>query len=149
MRVLALVGAALVVLTVLGAGILVLVDGFRSAEEEPPGPPPAQGAAGEDTPAPVADIAPTGVELTDDTYSVSLSWTDNTGGATPHFVVGGPTGAGSTTMADVDAGVAEVEVSGLNPEVEYCFRVVAVQSTDEVAPSEQVCTDRGAADEGA
>ncbi|CAL9426705.1 protein kinase domain-containing protein [Nocardiopsis dassonvillei] len=149
LRVLALVGAALVVLTVLGAGILVLVDGFRSAEEEPPGPPPAQGAAGEDTPAPVADIAPTGVELTDDTYSVSLSWTDNTGGATPHFVVGGPTGAGSTTMADVDAGVAEVEVSGLNPEVEYCFRVVAVQSTDEVAPSEQVCTDRGAADEGA
>ncbi|RKS06208.1 serine/threonine protein kinase [Nocardiopsis sp. Huas11] len=91
----------------------------------------------------VTDLAPTEVELSDESFSVSLTWTDNSGGETPHVVVGGPVGAASTTMADVESGTATVEISGLNAEVDYCFRVVAVRSADVLAPSSEVCTDRG------
>jgi hypothetical protein len=88
------------------------------------------------------EIAPTGVELRDGTISVTLTWTDNTGGDVPHYIVGGPVDAEEASMADVPAGETEVEITGLNPEVEYCFRVVAVESLDAAAPSERVCTDR-------
>jgi serine/threonine protein kinase len=90
-----------------------------------------------------ADLAPTGVELSDESFSVSLTWTDNSGGETPHVVVGGPVGAAPTTMADSESGTETVTISGLNADVDYCFRVVAVQSADVLAPSGEVCTDRG------
>jgi serine/threonine protein kinase len=94
------------------------------------------------------DLAPTGVELSDESFSVSLTWTDNSGGETPHVVVGGPVGAAPTTMADSESGTATVTISGLNADVDYCFRVVAVQSADVLAPSGEVCTDRGGTDGG-
>jgi hypothetical protein len=146
----------LVLVTVVAVGAL-LVTGRDSGAPVAEAPAPAEGggaapevpgAAGGNGPAEEADpsaIAPTGVEVADDLVGVSLSWTDNTGGSTPHFVVGGPVGARTTSMANVPAGASTVDVSGLNPEVEYCFRVVAVRSTDVMAPSEEVCTDRGAA----
>ncbi|GAA4942396.1 hypothetical protein GCM10023224_25960 [Streptomonospora halophila] len=91
-----------------------------------------------------ADIAPTSVEIRDGTISVALSWADSTGGAATHHVVGGPVGAGEDSgMASVPAGETSVEITGLNPDVEYCFRVVAVQSIDLAAASKEVCTDRG------
>ncbi|MFD3685650.1 protein kinase [Nocardiopsis sp. NPDC058631] len=148
----------LVLVTVVAVGALLITgrgSGAPSAEASDPaesgeGAPEVPGGtagAGGDAPSAGAatDIAPTGVEVSDDLVGVSLSWTDNTGGATPHFVVGGPVGARTTSMANVSAGASTVDVSGLNPEVEYCFRVVAVQSTDVMAPSEEVCTARGAA----
>ncbi|GAA0997720.1 hypothetical protein GCM10009551_065550 [Nocardiopsis tropica] len=147
----------LVLVTVVAVGALLVTgrdSGAPSAEAPAPAggggaaPEVPGGAAGGDGPAEEADpsaIAPTGVEVADDLVGVSLSWTDNTGGSAPHFVVGGPVGARTTSMANVPAGASTVDVSGLNPEVEYCFRVVAVRSTDVMAPSEEVCTDRGAA----
>ncbi|QBI56325.1 protein kinase domain-containing protein [Streptomonospora litoralis] len=90
-----------------------------------------------------ADFAPTDVELRDGNISVMLTWADNTRGAATHFIVGGPVGADEdTTMAGLAAGETDVEITGLNPEVEYCFRVVAVRSTELAATSEEVCTDR-------
>jgi len=148
----------LVLVTVVAVGALLLTgrdpdgadgqaapgtaEGEQGAAEVPGGA-DTGGAAVPEGAAP--DIAPTGVEVSDDLVGVSLSWTDNSGGATPHFVVGGPVGARTTSMANVAAGASSVDVSGLNPEMEYCFRIVAVQSTDVMAPSEEVCTARGAA----
>ncbi|MDT0300744.1 protein kinase domain-containing protein [Streptomonospora wellingtoniae] len=124
------------------------------------GPPPADGAAAGDAAEDAAQdatdgagqsggatgpaaVAPTGVEIRDGTISVTLSWTDSTGGAATHHVVGGPVGAGEDAgMASVSAGETSVEITGLNPDVEYCFRVVAVQSIDLSAASQEVCTDR-------
>ncbi|MDA8370213.1 MAG: protein kinase [Nocardiopsaceae bacterium] len=106
-----------------------VADAVEDAEEESP-------------PASAEDIAPTGVKMRDGTISVALSWTDNTGGAMPHYIVGGPVGSEVATMADIASGGTKAEVNGLNPDLEYCFRVVAVQSTDVMAPSAEVCTDR-------
>jgi len=150
-----LIGLVLVTVVAVGA-LLITGRGSEAPSAQTPGPvaggegapevPGGTAGAGGDGPpeesAPA--IAPTGVEVSDDLVGVSLSWTDNTGGAAPHFVVGGPVGARTSSMANVPAGSSTVDVSGLNPEVEYCFRIVAVQSTDVMAPSEEVCTDRGA-----
>ncbi|MDA0563660.1 fibronectin type III domain-containing protein [Streptomonospora sp. S1-112] len=88
------------------------------------------------------DITPTGVALRDGNITVALSWEQGTGEEAVHYVVGGPTGGEESTMASVPAGESRVEITGLNPDVEYCFRVVAVQSTEVSAASERVCTER-------
>ncbi|MBV2365743.1 protein kinase domain-containing protein [Streptomonospora nanhaiensis] len=88
------------------------------------------------------DIAPTGVALRDGNITVALSWEQGSGEEAVHYVVGGPTGGEESTMASVPAGENRVEITGLNPDVEYCFRVVAVQSTEVSAASERVCTER-------
>ncbi|OLT27833.1 hypothetical protein BJF83_17230 [Nocardiopsis sp. CNR-923] len=144
--VLTLAGLAVLVVLTLGAGGYVLSSSLSSSgapEAEPSDA--AEGEStepavedGEDTrPETGTDIAPTDVAVVDESFSVSLSWTDNTGGDTPHYVVGGPVGGASSSMADVESGEAEVEISGLNPTVEYCFRVVAVESADVLAPSQE------------
>ncbi|MDE3723176.1 protein kinase [Nocardiopsis sp. N85] len=156
----ALVGPILIgllVVVVVGAGLAVLVRGL-GGPDSPAASPEASGTG--DTPGrtesgaaeppavadPVAELAPTDIGLTDDLVAVSLTWTDNTGGESSHVVVGGPADARGTSMARTEAGESSVDVSGLNPEVEYCFQVVAVHSTDVLAPSEEICTDRGASD---
>ncbi|MFI6575577.1 protein kinase [Nocardiopsis sp. NPDC050513] len=149
--VLTLAGLVVLVVVTLGAGGYVLVSSFASsgAPENAPSDVAEGGEStepaveeGEARPETGADIAPTDVAVVDESFSVSLTWTDNTGGDTPHYVVGGPVGGASSSMADVESGAAEVEISGLNPTVEYCFRVVAVESAEVLAPSAEVCTDR-------
>ncbi|WP_461002338.1 protein kinase domain-containing protein [Streptomonospora sediminis] len=110
----------------------------------------AEDPGAEATQAPdAAEMAPTSVRIVrDGTISVELSWTDNSGGTATHHVVGGPVGAEEvTSMASVPLGETGIEITGLNSEAEYCFRVVAVQSTDVSAASKQVCTDRGSQDQ--
>ncbi|WP_436885776.1 protein kinase domain-containing protein [Nocardiopsis dassonvillei] len=168
----ALVGPALLgllVVVVVVAGVAVLLRGF-GGPDSPSAPPQADGTtdtsdrtgtgpgsgSGTGTEAaeppaaadPAAELAPTDIGLTDDLVAVSLAWTDNTGGESRHVVVGGPADARGTSMARTEAGESSVEISGLNPEVEYCFQVVAVHSTEVLAPSEEVCTDRAAGDGG-
>ncbi|MFY7065183.1 protein kinase domain-containing protein [Nocardiopsis changdeensis] len=149
----ALVGPVLVGLlavVVVAAGITVLVRGMggddspsaspEAGAESSGGPEPGASAPPADDPA--VALAPADVALTDDLVAVSLTWTDNTGGESAHVIVGGPADTRGTSMARTEAGESSVEISGLNPEVEYCFQVVAVHSTEVLAPSEEVCTDR-------
>jgi serine/threonine protein kinase len=89
-----------------------------------------------------ADQTPSDVRLTDRGASVVISWTDHTGNAAPHYIVGGPHGASPRALTQVEKGVAEVTIDALNPQTDYCFTVIAVISVDEVAPSGQVCTNR-------
>jgi hypothetical protein len=42
------------------------------------------------------------------------------------------------------AGQTAYTVNGLNPALDYCFTVVAVYNTNEVATSALACTQRGA-----
>ncbi|WP_017594512.1 protein kinase domain-containing protein [Nocardiopsis potens] len=88
--------------------------------------------------------APAEVEIRDGTISAALSWTPAPGADAPHYIVGGPDGRDPQTMAHAPPGASTAEVTGLNPEVDYCFRVVAVYTAEELGRSEEVCTDRGA-----
>ncbi len=86
---------------------------------------------------------PTDVRIVADTQdTVTLAWTDNSQGRASYHVVGGPVGAAPGTLAEGEPMTTRVEITGLNPSFDYCFTVVAVVSVDEVAPSENVCTDR-------
>ena len=86
---------------------------------------------------------PTDVRIVADTQdTVTLAWTDNSQGRASYHVVGGPVGAAPGTVAEGEPMTTRVEITGLNPSFDYCFTVVAVVSVDEVAPSENVCTDR-------
>ncbi|TDQ54991.1 hypothetical protein [Actinorugispora endophytica] len=86
---------------------------------------------------------PTEVRIVaDDQETLTLAWTDNSQGRASYHVVGGPVGTAPGTLAQGEPMTTRMEISGLNPAFDYCFTVVAVVSVDEVAPSENVCTDR-------
>ncbi|WP_225854045.1 fibronectin type III domain-containing protein [Micromonospora sp. AMSO31t] len=105
-----------------------------------PAPPPA--------PAPtaakpkVSGPPPGDLRLQDDTTTITVTWTDPTGGGVPFVVAGGRAGQKLGVMATVDAGQTRYTVNGLSPKLDYCFTVLAVYSTDTYATSGQVCTDR-------
>ncbi|MDG4765694.1 tetratricopeptide repeat protein [Solwaraspora sp. WMMD406] len=116
-------------------GVVVLFDGERSTPRRDPAPnPPA--AAGD---------PPTEVALTDDGVAVTLTWTDPTAGSVPFIVASGRAGAQLGALATINPGQTLFTINGLSPDLDYCFAVLAVYSTDEYAPSAQVCTDRNAA----
>lgn len=85
---------------------------------------------------------PGDLELRDDSATITLSWTDPSGGTVPFMVAGGRTGKALGVMATVDPGQTSYTVNGLSARVDYCFTVLAVWSTDTFATSGQVCTDR-------
>ncbi|WP_116246334.1 protein kinase [Nocardiopsis sp. FIRDI 009] len=86
--------------------------------------------------------APTEVRLEDTLNAVRLSWTDNSGGTAPFFVVGGPQHLDPTTLARTGAGVTSAQITTTDTYGEYCFTVVAVDGAS--APAEEVCTTRAA-----
>ncbi|WP_161630120.1 protein kinase family protein, partial [Nocardiopsis lucentensis] len=86
--------------------------------------------------------APTDVRLADTLNAVQLSWTDNSGGTAPFFVVGGPRNVEPTTLARTGAGVTSAQITTTDTYGEYCFTVVAVDGSS--APAEEVCTTRAA-----
>ncbi|NUT32596.1 MAG: hypothetical protein HOV79_05920 [Hamadaea sp.] len=90
----------------------------------------------------VAAMAPQITGVADERVTVTLTIADRSGGKAAFYAVGGPIGGQPTTMGDAARGATSVRILGVNPEVEYCFVVVAVLSVDEVAPSAQVCTNR-------
>lgn len=92
---------------------------------------------------PTATGAPPGdLRLRDDATTITITWTDPSGGAVPFVVAGGRAGQTLGAMATVDPGQTTYTVNGLNARVDYCFTVLAVYSTDEYATSGQVCTSR-------
>ncbi|MFD3684113.1 protein kinase [Nocardiopsis sp. NPDC058631] len=118
--------------------------GLTEPAEDPAG---AGSAPADPSSAPHAAVsreaAPTDVEMEDSGETVVLTWKDNAGEGAPHHVVGGPAGDTYAALTEVGPGTAEARVTGLDAAGEYCFVVIAVLSADEVAPSEEACTERG------
>ncbi|MGW4498895.1 fibronectin type III domain-containing protein [Micromonospora sp. NPDC004336] len=130
--------AVLALAALVGVGVLLL-----SREAAPPSGPASPVAASATTGAPSADRPPpTDLTLRDDSATITLRWTDPTGGGVPFMVAGGRAGQKLGVMATVDPGQTSYTVNGLNSRVDYCFTVLAVYSTDTFATSGQVCTER-------
>ncbi len=125
-------GAVVAVLAAVGGGALWL-----NRDAAPPPAPVASAVKPKVTGPPPGDL-----RLRDDTTTITVTWTDPSGGGVPFVVAGGRAGQKLGVMATVDAGQNRYTVHGLNAKVDYCFTVLAVYSTDSYATSGQVCTDR-------
>jgi hypothetical protein len=103
-----------------------------------------RGDSGGDSDAPTlgGGPAPTDVQLRDSGSSVRVSWNDPANGTTSFIVSGGHPGEVLKPMGQVSPGQTSFELNGLNPELDYCFAVVAVYSAKEFASSPQACTSR-------
>lgn len=90
----------------------------------------------------VSGRPPTGVRVEDDGSDVRLTWTDPAAGRTTFLITGGRPGLVLRPMGQVGPGQTSFELHGLNADLDYCFAIVAVYSTTELAPSGQSCTSR-------
>ncbi|TWJ20804.1 hypothetical protein JD76_00903 [Micromonospora endolithica] len=116
--------------TATGVGVgAVLADRYPAASSAP--------ATSSASSPPPADLA-----LRDEGASVTVNWSDPSGGAVPFMVAGGQAGKTLRVLTTVDPGRTTWTVNGLSSRLDYCFTVVAVYSTDVAATSEQVCTVR-------
>ena len=95
-----------------------------------------------DTPTLGGGPAPGDVQLRDSGSSVRVSWNDPANGTTSFIVSGGHPGEVLKPMGQVSPGQTSFELNGLNPELDYCFAVVAVYSAKDFASSPQACTSR-------
>lgn len=139
---LAIVCTVLTMLLLLGLGGYVLYTRLSTGSAQQPAAQPARSGPIGRSPSPTPNPAPQGVQLTDERVAVTLTWHDPTAGAAAFSVVGAPAGGTAATLANAGKGRTTVRVNGLNPDVEYCFVVVAVLSVDDVARSDQICTQR-------
>ena len=124
--------AVIAAIVAVAVGVTLLLDR--------PGPSPTQSTTG-----PVSTSVgepPGGLRLSDDGTAVTLSWSDPTAGTVAFIVASGRDGQQLAALATVNPGRTTFTVNGLNPDVDYCFAVLAVYSADEYSPSEQVCTQR-------
>lgn len=96
----------------------------------------------------IAGDPPTDLRLRDNGTTVTVTWTDPTAGTVPFIVAGGRAGQTLGAMATVNPGQTSFTINGLNPQLDYCFTVLAVYSTDRYATSGQVCTTRTTASPG-
>ncbi|MFJ6151649.1 fibronectin type III domain-containing protein [Micromonospora profundi] len=129
----AVVAVGVAVAAVAGLGVVLL----NRADAPPP-----SGAATTAAAPTAAGPAPGDLNLRDDSATITLTWTDPSGGAVPFMVAGGRAGQALGVLATVDPGRTSYTVSGLSSRVDYCFTVLAVYSTDSFATSGQVCTER-------
>ncbi|MBQ1013017.1 fibronectin type III domain-containing protein [Micromonospora sp. M51] len=130
----AVVAAGVAVVAVAGLGAVVL-----TRDDPPPAATPTTAATQAPT---AAGPAPGDLKLRDDSTTITLTWTDPTGGAVPFMVAAGRAGQALGVIATVDPGRTSYTVNGLNSRVDHCFTVLAVYSTDSFATSGQVCTAR-------
>lgn len=123
--------------------VVVLVSDGGSSPQTPQGQgsPTGQGTT--------ANAQPPGdVQLRDDRNLVTVTWTDPADGTAPFIVAGARTGEQQRAMAQIAAGGTRYAVNGLNPNLDYCFTVLAVYSTEQLIPSVQVCTHRSSPSAG-
>jgi hypothetical protein len=102
---------------------------------------PVPSAAGSAAPGAGAG-APAGVRLRDNRDSVTLTWTYPKGSEGPVLISGGRRGEPQRAFQQLPAGSSDYMVYGLNEQLDYCFTVAVVHSTDKVAASQAVCTSR-------
>ncbi|MDT4991911.1 MAG: hypothetical protein QOH97_1803 [Actinoplanes sp.] len=86
--------------------------------------------------------APSDVRLRDYGTSISVYWSDPANGTTSFIVSGGRPGDVLKPMGQVSPGQTTFGLNGLNPDLDYCFAIVAVYSTKDFASSPQACTSR-------
>ncbi|WP_245730593.1 fibronectin type III domain-containing protein [Micromonospora pallida] len=130
--------AVVVVLVVLAGAALLVVNVLQDRTAPNPAAPLTTTA-----PTPAETFEPPGdLRLRDDGTSVTLTWTDPSGGVVPFVVAGGQAGRQLGAMTSLDPGRTSWTVNGLNPRLDYCFTVLAVYSTESYATSGQVCTTR-------
>jgi hypothetical protein len=85
---------------------------------------------------------PTDLAVREDGDALLLTWRDPTAGTVPFIVAAGKAGTQLRAMGPVEPGVTRYLANGLATNLDYCFTVVAVYSTDRYATSGQVCTRR-------
>ncbi|MBF9127515.1 fibronectin type III domain-containing protein, partial [Plantactinospora sp. S1510] len=93
----------------------------------------------------IAGEKPTNVKLLDEGAAITITWTDPSGGTVPFIVAGARANQETKAMGTPGVGETTYKVNALNPRLDYCFTVLAVYSTNEYAPSDLVCTNRGGA----
>jgi hypothetical protein len=109
-----------------------------------PAAPPAASAPAASAPAGTGAGAgaPANVVLRDNRDSVTLTWTYPKGSEGPVLISGGRAGQDRRAFQQLPAGSADYVVYGLNEQLDYCFTVAVVHSTDDVATSAPICTAR-------
>jgi hypothetical protein len=133
------IAAAAAIIATAVAAVVVLTD-ERSANTPPP-----QGQESLNVPSPgPSALPPERVRLSEDAGVVTLTWTDPSDGAAPFIVAGGRSGEQQRAMGQVAAGTTRFRLNGLNPNLNYCFIVIAVYSADQLVQSERICTQRSA-----
>jgi hypothetical protein len=93
----------------------------------------------------IAGEKPTNVKLIDEGSTITITWTDPSGGTVPFLVAGARANQETKAMGAPGAGETTYKINALNPRLDYCFTVLAVYSTNEYAPSDLVCTNRAGA----
>lgn len=136
---------AAVLVAGIGVAAAVVAVTLPRGEAGTPGPaatttaaPPASTTAG----AGAGEGAPAGVALRDNRDSVSLTWTYPKGSEGPVLISGGRAGQDRKAFQQLPAGSTDYVVYGLNNQLDYCFTVAVVHSTDDIAASAPICTAR-------
>ena len=124
----AAIAAVLGVIIAVVALVVVLADSGEKSDES-------------DVPT-LSGPAPADVRLRDYGASVQLFWSDPANGRTSFMITGGRPGEQLKPMGQVGPTTTAFNLNGLNPELDYCFAIVAVYSTSQFATSPQSCTSR-------
>lgn len=131
-----LAAAGVAAVAIVGTGLVVF---FRTGPTEPAAAPLPEAPRASAAP---SAPPPTDLSLRDDLTSVTLTWTDPSGGAVPFVVAAGQAGQQLGPKDQVEPGRTSYTLNGLSAGVDYCFTVLAVYSTETFTTSGQVCTDR-------
>jgi hypothetical protein len=129
---------AIAVLAVAGGALIMLNGGPSRAPRAAPSEPAsttfitAQATGG-----------PTDVRIERDAgTSVTVRWSDPTGGTASFLVVGTGPAAERLDPVPLPQGTTETTITGLDPAKNYCFTVSALYTVNQVAPAPDVCTSR-------
>lgn len=134
-----LAAAGVAAVAIVGTGVVVFLRTDPAVAPLPEAP--RASAAGTPSGVPSAP-PPTELSLRDDLTSVTLTWTDPSGGVVPFVVAAGQAGQQLGAKDRVEPGRTSYTLNGLSAEVDYCFTVLAVYSTETFTTSGQVCTNR-------
>jgi hypothetical protein len=95
--------------------------------------------------------APSPIRLTldDRGATVTLTWTDPSGGEVPFLVTYGRADGPADKTQRVAAGTTTLAVNQLNPALDYCFTVAGDEPAAGLAPSPTICTKRAGPSAGA
>lgn len=146
----------LVFLTVIAATAVAVATVQRTPSATPStaaaAPPAAHRAAEPPASEPSTDVVrgepvlfppPTEVRITHDTgATVTVLWTEHSGGTRPAVVTAARVGAPSAVAATVQAATSRATLTGLDPRASYCVAVATLYSPTITAWSQRVCTNR-------
>lgn len=146
------------VIVALLLGVIAVVAGVSRVDRSRDTPAPARttaagptataptgtGRSGTPSAAPASPGSPPGtVRLVDRRDSILLSWTYPAGAEGPVVIAGGRSRDTQRTFQELPAGTDSYVAYGLSRNIDYCFTVAVVWSTDTVARAAPVCTRRG------